>query len=556
MSTGTRRIDGNAFEKMIKGAAAHLKNAEKELNSLNVFPVADGDTGTNMRLTLENGMKSAGSSERLSQYLKNLSTGLLLSARGNSGVILSQLFKGIYLELSRCSAAGTEELRNAFIRAHIQAYSTVIHPVEGTILTVAREGIENIKQYITRELTIEDMLRMYIAEMEKVLQRTPDLLPILKESGVIDSGGKGYITLIRGMLAALTGEAMPEGGAPETTENKAHPDLDLFNENSVFEKGYCMEFILQGLNDRKYVQKLDIPDFIRRLGRLGDSLVVVPDERRVKVHIHTKKPADIIMLAQIYGEFLTFKLENMQVQHNEYEASKAAAAPEKKREHRPVSFISVANGEGFKQIFTDQGCDFIVDGGSTMSVSAKEFLDVFEQANCDLLCVLPNSGNVLFAAEQARELYDGDKEKICVIPTRSIAEGYFAMAMDMPDEPDKDRRLQGIRSGAEGADTLSIARTVKDFTHNGREFHAGMQTAFLNGEPVADAENFADCVAEVLSLHPELTEKETFIAFRGKNATDEEAEILENLCAEQLPFAGFEMLDGGQETYHWVIGLL
>lgn len=314
MSTGTRRIDGNAFEKMIRGAAAHLKNAEKELNSLNVFPVADGDTGTNMRLTLENGMKSAGSSERLSQYLKNLSTGLLLSARGNSGVILSQLFKGIYLELSRCSAAGTEELRNAFIRAHIQAYSTVIHPVEGTILTVAREGIENIKQYITRELTIEDMLRMYIAEMEKVLRRTPDLLPILKESGVIDSGGKGYITLIRGMLAALTGEAMPEGGsAPETTENKAHPDLDLFNENSVFEKGYCMEFILQGLNDRQYVQKLDIPDFIRRLGRLGDSLVVVPDERRVKVHIHTKKPADIIMLAQIYGEFLAFKLENMQV---------------------------------------------------------------------------------------------------------------------------------------------------------------------------------------------------------------------------------------------------
>ena len=314
-----KRIDGTLFAQMLQSGLNSLLNAERELNALNVFPVADGDTGTNMRLTLQNGMRMAGANAKLCNYLRELSGGMLLSARGNSGVILSQLFKGLYLELARCSAATTEDMRNALIRAYQVAYAAVINPVEGTMLTVAREGIENIKSFITRSLPLDRLFIMYLAEMSRVLERTPEMLPVLKESGVVDSGGKGWITLIGGMLQALTGEKLPAFLAPAPEASPA-PDFSRFTENSRFEDGYCTEFILQTLKDPAYRQDFDLKAFTEALGALGTSLVVVQQDSRVKVHIHAKDPAPIIGLARRYGEFLTFKLENMQVQHNQRDA--------------------------------------------------------------------------------------------------------------------------------------------------------------------------------------------------------------------------------------------
>lgn len=557
------RIDGNTFEQMVRYAAAYLAAGEKELNSLNVFPVADGDTGTNMRSTLEGAARSVHGNARLSAYLKDLSNAMLLSARGNSGVILSQLFKGFYLELARNSAMTTNDFRNALIRAHRVAYDAVINPVEGTMLTVAREGIERIKHLITTSMLPEQMLDLYISEMEHVLQETPDLLPVLKEAGVVDSGGLGYITIFRGMRACLLGQPLKEAEAAMPAPSVTQPNLDHFTEDSEFVDGYCTEFILQRMKGRGYQQRFSRDDFVSRLSRLGDSLVVVESGMRVKVHVHTKKPADVIQLAQTYGEFLLFKLENMQVQHNEFDskarpqpadADKPAPAPEV-RPHRDFATVAVADGEGFRNVYTQQGCDCVLNGGSTMSVSASEFLSVFESLNADCIAVLANSPNVIFAAEQARNLFTRP-DTVHVIPTANLAEGYFALAMDIPDEPSAEKRLKLLRDGASNIQTISLARAAKDFTHGDREFRQGVTVTFLNGEPEESGDDIGAMLTALLENHPDLKDCDTCVAFRGVHGTDDEAAALQEAFESAMPLADLTVLDAGQEIHSWIIGLI
>lgn len=553
------KIDGNSFEQMLHYAVAYLKAEEKELNSLNVFPVADGDTGTNMRSTLENALHATHSDARLGTYLKSLSNSMLLSARGNSGVILSQLFKGFSLELARNSMMTTSDFRNALIRAHKVAYAAVINPVEGTMLTVAREGIERIKHLITTGMLPEQMLELYLAEMEHVLQETPDMLPVLKEAGVVDSGGMGYITIFRGLQAYLLGQPMPEGGfASEAPASRIpQPNLDLFTEDSRFEDGYCMEFILQRMKDRAYRQQFSRDDFVSRLSRLGESLVVVESGMRVKVHVHTKCPAEIIGIAQMYGEFLTFKLENMQVQHNEFDSAAAAKTTPTQENvtSRAFAIVAVADGEGFRKVYGEQGCTCVLDGGSTMSVSASEFLSVFESLRAAEIAVLTNSANVVFAAEQARDLY-AHPAAIHVIPTVSLAEGYFALAMDIPDEPSAQKRLKLLEDGARNIRTVSFARSTKDFSHNGTAYKKDAIVAFVNGEPVASGGDVGVILADLLESCPELKECDTCVAFRGLKATDGEAASLQEAIEAAMPLADLTVIDAGQIVYSWMIGLI
>ena len=277
-----KRINGVQFEKMVKNGLQNLSRHEEEVNKLNVFPVPDGDTGTNMYLTLANGIKYAKSSAAIGVYTKALSTGMLLGARGNSGVILSQFFKGFHTELARSSFAGPGELRNALIRGYRTAYDSVIKPVEGTVLTVAREGIEHIRGQITRNSTIEEILAMYIAEMKKTISYTPEMLDVLKEAGVVDSGGQGFIYIFEGMLGYLYGDVYRTNKKTAPKEHSAPDpgkeiDFSLFNENSSFEDGYCTEFILQLLKGEKYTQRFKLETYIEDIGIYGDSLVVAFD---------------------------------------------------------------------------------------------------------------------------------------------------------------------------------------------------------------------------------------------------------------------------------------
>lgn len=548
----TRRIDGLLFEKMILNGLANLQAEEEKVNALNVFPVADGDTGTNMCRTLENGLRHAKARPEMGAYLKQLSNGMLFGARGNSGVILSQIFKGIFLELTHCGYVNPGELRNAFIRGYKVAYAAVVQPAEGTILTVAREGIEHIRQQVDRSTTIEQLLSMYLAEMRKTLSYTPEMLPALKEAGVVDSGALGFILIIEGMLKYLYGEILtPNAGA----EAKPLPEVQapspmLFNENSVFEEGYCMEFILQLMKSDRYTQRFVLARYIEDLKLYGSSIAAVQEGRRIKVHIHTLRPAKVMALSQEYGEFLTFKLDNMQLQHNEHMHRQASA----QTEHKPLCVIAVVNGDGMQELFSELGCDFVIDGGATMNTSSQEFIDVFRKTNADRVVVLPNNKNIILAAQQAVSLYGA--ENITVLPTESMVEGYFAVAMDVPNSEDIEYRLRQMREGSTSIETLFSTTASRDYSCHEISCRAGDQIALLNGELVCVSTDWLDVLTEGLKKIPDMDEKESCVIFRGAESSEEEETLLIEKLSELYPMLEVNVIDGGQSIYHWMLGVL
>jgi len=550
----TKKIDGRLFEQMLRNGLNLLEAHEKELNQMNVFPVADGDTGTNMLTTLHNGMDCARETDSLCDYLSALSSGMLLGARGNSGVILSQLFKGVYLELSRRTQAGMGDLRNAFIRAYKVAYEAVIHPQEGTILTVAREGIEMTARKPKQLSDAESFLKTYLSYMNVSLQKTPELLPVLKEMGVLDSGAKGYITIIQGMADWLEG-IVHEPGEGASDAHRAQPvsalNFDCFNENSAFDEGYCMEFILQLLKTEDYEQDFSEARFTEALESMGNSLVVVRDGLRIKVHVHTKKPADIIVLAQRYGEFLTFKLENMQLQHNEHFGD-AGPVHAEDAARRPVAVIAAANGDGMKKLFEDLGCQYVIDCGPTMNASTEEFLEAIRKVNAEHILVLPGNPNMMLAAQQAAKM---SGEDVRVLEAKSIPQTYFALAMDLQDCADIEKRAELMQSGADNVDTVLIARAAKTFTHNGKEFLKDHWVAIVGPEPIASAEDPVEAIRLGLTAVDSLMDKETCVLFRGRDAeTDLDVEIEQRLTMLN-PMMELSFIDGGQAIYDWMIGL-
>ena len=542
----TKRINGFQLEQMMKNGLAALQAQEDEINRLNVFPVSDGDTGTNMRLTLENGIRYAKTAMNAGEYLKKLSEGMLFGARGNSGVILSQFYKGFYVELARCAQIGVGELRNGLIKGYRTAYNAVVKPAEGTILTVTREGIEHIRGQITRSTTIEQLMSMYIAEMKKTLAMTPEMLPVLKEAGVVDSGALGFIAITEGMLKYLYGDVMLPADNADAKPPK-QINFDLFNETSLFEDGYCMEFILQLMNAPKYNHRFRISSFIEDLKLYGNSIVAVQDGKRVKVHIHTMHPAKIIMLSQEFGEFLTFKLENMQVQHNEHDKEL------KTKKHKALAIVAVVNGEGMKSIFSELGCDIVIDGGSTMNTSSQEFIDAFAQLDADAVVVLPNNPNIILAAEQAVELYGADN--ITVLPSRSVAEGYFAIAMDLSISEDLDFRIREMRNGLKNTVTLCETTASRDYTYHEISCKKGEEILLINNKIVCVNNDPKQAIIDGLANVEDIDDRETCIVFRGEGVAQEAEDELCEAIEEHWPMLEIEFVDGGQSVYHWIIGL-
>ena len=543
-----KRINGVQLEQMLRNGLANLRLHEKEINQLNVFPVPDGDTGTNMRMTLEHGLQSAHSTTEAGEYLKALAAGTLLGARGNSGVILSQFFYGFAQELSRDALIGPGELRSGLIRGYRVAYDAVISPVEGTMLTVAREGIEHIRAQITRNSGIDMILSMYTAEMRKTLAQTPEMLAVLKESGVVDSGAAGFILIFEGMLKYLRGEQMDDGEriVRESAEPEG-PDLSLFDENSAFVDGYCMEFILQLMNAKEYEHKFRLQAYIRALEKLGESIVCVQNEKRIKVHIHTKKPAIIIQYSQKYGEFLTFKLENMQLQHNERDRS---IRPEK---HKALAIVAVVNGFGMRKQFESLGVDFVIDGGATMNTSSQEFVSAIERLNADVVVILPNHKNVIPAAEQAAALAVG--KTVTVVPTKSVAEGYYSMAMDIPDSTDVEKRIHQLQRGREGVVTLCQTTASRDFSWRDLSCRRGDEIALRNGELCCVGGDWKTVILDALERIEDVDDKDSCVVFRGLNVPEEDEELLSEAVAERYPMLELSFVDGGQEIYQWILGV-
>ena len=545
-----KRIDGHHLRQMLTNGLAFLIEKEDYINKLNVFPVPDGDTGTNMRKTLENGLKTAKPSAHCGQYLKGLSSGMLLGARGNSGVILSQLFHGFYLELARCPYIGPGELRNGLIRAYRTAYGAVVHPVEGTILSVAREGIEHIRTQITRHSTIENILAMYVMEMKKTLAITPEMLPVLKEAGVVDSGAEGYIVIVDGMLKFLSGDIITDENKTED-EKEAAPSTDqaLFNAESEFRDGYCLEFILQLMNCDTYDRHFRLQSYISDLELYGNSIVAVQNETRIKVHIHTLRPEKVIALSRSFGEFITFKLENMQIQHNERDRKITKSAEEK-----PLAIIAVTSGEGMKQTFLELGADIAIDGGATMNTSSKEFVTAFSSLAAKHIVVLPNNPNIILAAKQAVTLTNA--ENVTVLESKSFAAGYFAIAMDVADSSDINYRIRQMQSGIDSVVTLAETTASRDYSYKETSCKKGDEIALIDHELACVSETQTEAVIGGLALIDDIDSKETCVLFTGSDATEEQTEQLTEKISEKYPMLDITVIRAGQEIYRFILGIV
>ena len=554
----TQRVNGLQFEKLLRNGLNQLALHEEEINRLNVFPVPDGDTGTNMRLTLEHGLELAKSNPELGAYLKSLSDGLLLGARGNSGVILSQIFRGFSQELARLSSASAANLRNGFIRGYRVAYRAVARPVEGTMLTVAREGVEGIRSQIGRSSFIEDFFNMFTAEMKKSLAHTPDMLPVLKEAGVVDSGAQGLILIVEGMLKALYGEWIPEKSTDEFVLGETGKDgnasaevnYDAFDENSGMEFGYCVEFILRFMSGKAYRQDFNETRFAEALERIGNSTVVVRSGKILKVHVHVKKPSAVFRLAESYGEFLSVKVENMEIQHHEHMEKLEV----QKRIVKTVAFVAVANSPETTDLFTSLGADIVLPGGETMNTSAEEFVTAFREIDAKKIVVLPNNRNIVAAALQAASLMEG--EDIEVLETGNIAEGYYALAADIPDSSDPEARVSSMRRALSSITVLSVTKAVRDTAIGGVESREGEFIVLSGGNLTVSMPDREEAVLAVLSRVEGIEEKDAILLFAGEGVTEEETETLTERLSEVYPFTEVTVLSSRQPVYDYLIGIV
>ena len=539
-----KTLDGFLFARMINSGAANLKAHAQEINDLNVFPIPDGDTGDNMLLTIMGGVSHDSASEALDVVAEHISNGMLLSARGNSGVILSQFIEGIKNGFAGLHTADTMEIGEAFRQGVKQAYGSVMTPTEGTILTVLREATEYACMQDTN--TPEEFLEAFIDEAKRSLARTPELLPVLKKAGVVDSGAAGLIYIVDGMMRAVIGEDVDDlGGVPEKAQEL---NLDAFDENSVLEFGYCTELLLRLQN-----AKIDIPSFNVKvisdyLATIGDSIVTVQSGSVVKLHVHTMTPQKVLDFCQRYGEFLKVKIENMSLQHNNTVIEEKVA--EVKTERKKYGVVAVASGVGLKQTFTDRGADAIVDGGQSMNPSAEDFISAFDQVNADVIFVFPNNGNIILTAQQAAHLYE--KSDVRVIESRTVGDGYAALAMLDTNLGDADAIVEDLKMAMEDVITAEISHCVRDASIDGVELHTGEYIGFVGKELIAANDNRLTATLETID-GLRLAEHDVCIVFCGKEATDEEATEIEKHVKKNYKGKEIYIINGGQDIYDYII---
>lgn len=547
----TKTIDGQTFIKMVSGGAANLRANASIVNDLNVFPIPDGDTGENMSRTINGGLSRLDIHDGLTldKASRMLADGMLMSARGNSGVILSQFFAGIAKGFEGKENADLEDLANALKSGVESAYAAVNKPTEGTILTVAREAAEYAASRITADSTFTSFANDYINEMNASLRRTPELLDVLKEAGVIDSGGAGLYYIADGAIKAANGEnfitsVSPEENAPKTI------DTNGFDENSVMKFGYCTEFLLQLQTCKTDVKNFDLDKLKAYLETVGDSIVAFISGTVVKVHVHTMTPGTVLDYCQQYGEFLTLKIENMTLQHNETVISnrfdEKSENDKKKAEKKPYALVTTASGEGIKQTFTELGADYVIYGGQTNNPSTEDFISAFDEVNAKTIFVLPNNSNIIMAAKQAAELYkDSD---VRVVPSHNIGEGYAALTMLSYDSGDTDAIAGELEDAMQGVITGMMTHSVRNADIDGVSIDKDAYIGFTDKKMLASDGNKID-TAMLLLEKLNAKSHEFLIAVFGKDMTDNEREEFTSRMSAEYPMMEVYTIDGGQEVY-------
>ena len=539
------RINGTQYAKMLLGGAALLSEHLEEINDLNVFPVPDGDTGTNMYKTIEGGISEISSDEieSIGAIAKCFAHGVLLGARGNSGVILSQIFSGICEKLSDHDVVDVKILADAYRNGIKKAYSAVQNPTEGTILTVFREATEYACENTNENSTIEDFFRFHIEKAKEALINTKEILSVLKEADVVDSGGAGYLYIAIGMYEVLTGKM--QGELRRLTEVKK-VDINSFTRDSVLEFGYCTELLLRLTTNKVNPDTFSVDTILKRLNDLkGESVVAYKEGDIVKIHIHTFNPGNVINVAQEYGEFLTVKIENMSLQHTEEIRKK-----EKARKY--YSVISVVQGEGMCALFKDMGSDEIVCGGQSKNPSIEDFIEAFEKCESEHIIVLPNNKNVFLAAKQASQIYD--KAKIHIVSTKNMMQGYGALSVITPGITDIDVLIRSIERASESVIGAEITQAVRDVTLNGRDIKKGDYISISESEIVA-VESSANEVLKATLDNIDMDDYEIITLFIGNNVTnDQRVELTEEL-EEKYPDCEIIIYESGQEIYDYLIAV-
>ena len=544
----TKTIDGAAYARMLSSGAAMLCAHESELNDLNVFPVADGDTGTNMKKTMEGGLSSLSDNVGIGAISRDFSRGTLLGARGNSGVILSQIFAGINERLSTCDEADARELSLAFASGIKKSYAAVQNPTEGTILTVFREATEYASAAITADSTVEDFLRLHIEEARRSLAKTKERLSVLAEADVVDSGAAGYLYIAEGMYEALCGKPLAYTPTAAAGQDASLPNLDRFTRDSVLEFGYCTEFLLRLTTAKVDPDSFPLSRVTEALSALGgESVVAYKQEDIIKVHVHTRSPGEVLTRMQQFGEFLTLKIENMSLGHSEDKSEKKKATP---RKH--FATVALATGDGLCALFTDMGADVILSGGQSANPSIEELTQAFREANAEHILVLPNNKNVILAARQAAKLCTD--ATVHVLETASLMQGYAALSVITPGITDIGALIASAERAAKSVTDGEVTRAVRDATVNGRVIRCGDYMAFCGGELVSVAQTAEEAVLSLLAgADTDLSEIITLIAGRGVDA--EARAALTEQIADLYPDLELTVYEGGQDVYDYLIAI-
>lgn len=539
------KVNGHVYARMINSAASSLKAEAEKINNLNVFPIPDGDTGDNMLLTILGGVGAVGEgSESIAEASRATADGMLLSARGNSGVILSQFFDGIAAGFEGVEDADRDALVKAFSTGVVHAYKAVLDPCEGTILTVARCAAEAAAE--SRGKSADEILRAFITEAKSTLKKTPDMLPVLKKAGVVDSGGAGLIYIMEGMLQALDGDAVIEPVVLDAKDaGPSELDLDKFDENSVLEYGYCTEFLLRLQNAKCDALNFDVSVITDYLTTIGDSLVAFKTGTIVKVHVHTMTPDKVLAFCQQYGEFLKIKIENMSLQHNNATLDVAEGAFETK-ERTKFGVVSALAGDGVKAFFKERGCDVIVDGGQSMNPSTEDFLRAFKEANADCIFVLPNNSNIILTAKQAAGMFEGSDVR--VIESRSVGEGFAALTMYSPETDDADAIEAELREAMEGVICAEVSKSIRDTD----ESVAGDYIGFVGKDILSDNSSRIECAFETVQKAG-LADHDFMVVLFGAGVSDDEAAEFTTRVSEMYRSKEIYTFSGGQEVFDYIM---
>lgn len=563
---GISTIDAGMVKKAFLAGAKGLEAKKDWINELNVFPVPDGDTGTNMTMTIMAAAKAVAELEDpdMEQLAKAISSGSLRGARGNSGVILSQLLRGFTKEIQGTASIDVTILANAMVRGTETAYKAVMKPKEGTILTVAKGMADKAIEMAAQTDDIEIFAKAVIEEGDYVLSQTPEMLPVLKQAGVVDSGGQGLMQVVKGAFDGLTGKcsdfSFEDAGILKPSSEKApqsagasRTDIDTAD----IRFGYCTEFIIK--LEKEYSQK-DEDELKKYLGSIGDSLVVVSDDEIVKIHVHTNHPGLAFEKGLTYGSLSRMKIDNMREEHEEQviqdserlakeQAAQPNPAEEEIGERKPYGFITVSCGDGLSEIFKGIGADYLIEGGQTMNPSTEDMLNAIKKVNADHIFILPNNKNIIMAANQARDLTE-DKE-IIVIPSKTVPQGITALVNFIPDLTPEEN-LENMTAEMERVQTAQITYAVRNTSIDGMEIHEGDIMAIGDhGMLAVDTSVLGAAKAALEAMLNEDSELVTI--YYGSDVTEADAEAFRKQAEEEFPDKEIELQYGGQPIYYYMI---